>query len=150
MERLCFLFEDLHPDAPDLPSDLDWLLRFVAGTFEVRVAGEPLFAEVEFPVLDLARVLDGWVESGLAKGRDLDYEPPGGSPGTLTIRRRPTGWQIDSVHRSPDNPLPPPLTDDGVGSGVRSFFDGLAQGIMRDYNYDVRGLLKRVQASAPR
>lgn len=150
MERLRFLFADLHPDAPDLPGDLDWLLRFVAGTFEVRVAGELLFDEVEFPVLELARVLDLWVSSDLAERRELDYEVTGGAAGTLTIRRTLDGWRIDSVHRPAERPVPPPLTDDDVRSGVLSFIDELARETRRGYDYDVRGLLQRVQAGARR
>lgn len=150
MERLRFLFAGLHPDAPSLPDDPDWLLRFVAGTFEARVDDEPLFDEPEFPVLELAHVLDAWVATDLANGRDLDYEVTGGAPGTLSIRPAPTGWQVDSVHRSAETPLPPPLAEADLRSGVCSFVDDLAREAMREYAYDVHGLLRRVQAGASR
>jgi hypothetical protein len=149
MDRLRFSFTDLHPDAPDLPGDLDWLLRFVAGTFEARVDGELLFDEVDFPVLELARVLEAWIARDMPEGRDLDYELTGGAPRTLTIQRTPGGWRIDSVHRPRKKPEPAPLTDEEVRSGVRSFIDDLARETLREYDYDVRALLRRVDADAP-
>jgi hypothetical protein len=150
MERLRFSFADLHPDATGLFGDLDWLLRFVAGSFEVWVDGELLFDEPEFPVLELARVLKEWLARDFTEGRALDYEVSGGAPGTLTIRQDAGRWQIDSVHRPAEKPLPPRLTDDDLRSGVRSFIDDLARQTQREYDYDVNGLLRRVQAGPSR
>lgn len=150
MDRLRLSFADLHADAPGLPGDLDWLLRFVAGVFEVRVAGELLFDEAEFPVLDLARALDAWVAYDLEQEHELEYEVTGGAPGTLSIRRAPEGWQLESVHRAVETPLPPPLSNEDLRSGVGSFIDDLAREVMRGYDYDVRGLLRRVRAGASR
>jgi hypothetical protein len=68
MDPLRFGFTDLHPDGPELPEDLDWLLLFVAATFEIRVHGELVYDEVEFPVLELAHVLGTWVARDMGMG----------------------------------------------------------------------------------
>lgn len=85
MKLLRFSFAGLHPDAPDLRGDLDWLLRFVAGKFEVEVGEEVLFEEVDFPVIELAGVLDAWVAHELPERRALDYEVTGGAPGDAHV-----------------------------------------------------------------
>lgn len=150
MQRLSFTFSDLHPDAPALPGDLDWLLRFVAGTFEVGVGDARVFEELDFPVLDLARALDTWIVTDLASRRDFNYEVPGGTTRTLTMSWSPDGWAIDSVHRSAEEPVPRLLSDVELKSGVRSFIDELALETRRVCGYDVEALLKRVAAGAHR
>ncbi len=146
--RLVFAFSDLHPDAPELPGDLDWLLRFVAGTFEVRVGESLVFDEIDFPVLDLAHALDGWMAADLAARRDLNYEVPGGSPEALAIRCSHDGWTIDSTHRPAKERGPRPLSDADVRAGVRRFIDELTLETRRLYDYDVQALLRRVAAGA--
>jgi hypothetical protein len=42
------------------------------------------------------------------------------------------------------------LTDEDLRSGVRSFIDDLARRAMSDYDCDVHGLLRRVQAGPSR
>lgn len=150
MQRLRFMFSDLRPDAPELRGDLDWLLRFVAGTFEVGVAEAKVFDELEFPVLDLARALDAWVAADFTSRRDFNYDVPGGAAGTLTIRWSSEGWSIDSVYRSAEEPMPRLVSDGDVRSGVRSFIDELALETRRIYDYDVKALLQRVAAGAHR
>lgn len=150
MDALEFRFEGLHPDAPELPGDLDWLLRFVAARFEIRVRSHLLYDEIEFPVLELAHVLDGWVKKGMAERRDLDYEVTGGDSGTLTVRHDAAGWFVDSVHRAREAPLPAPLTGEEVRSAVDSFIAELERQASVEYDLDVRALLDRVCADASR
>jgi hypothetical protein len=149
MASVEFRFAELHPDAPVLPSDLDWLLRFVAGNFEVLVGGTSIFDELEFPVLEFASVLDAWLGAGMVHGQALDYEVTGGTPGTLTIRPTRDGWVIDSAHRRPGTRVPAPVTGQEVRRAVSALIDDLASEIGRDYNYDVRGLLRRVNPTVP-
>ena len=150
MEPLCFRFANLHIDAPDLPEDLDWLLRFVAGKFEVRVRNELFYEEVEFPALELAHVLDAWMVCGMAAGHDLDYDVTGGERGALRLRLDAAGWLVDSVGRSPSTPVPAPLTDDELRRAISSFIEELDREAGRDYDVDVRALLERVRSDVSR
>jgi hypothetical protein len=147
-ETLCFRFADLHPDAPELREDLDWLLRFVARRFEIRVRDELLYEEVEFPVLELAQVLDAWMATDMAERHDLEYEVTGGENGTLLLRSTASGWLVDSAYRSPTTPVPALITDDELRHAISSFIEELHRETGRDYDLDVRALLTRVRADA--
>lgn len=84
MKLLRFSFAGLHPDAPDLRGDLDWLLRFVAGKFEVEVGEEVLFEEVDsgHRTGRCARCMG---RPELPERRALDYEVTGGAPGDAHV-----------------------------------------------------------------
>lgn len=150
MHPLCFRFRNLHPDAPELRENLDWLLRFVAAELEILVHGELIFDEIEFPVLDLALALDTWMVEDMAAGRGLQYEVPGGETGALCLRHGTDGWLVDSVHRAPNAPVPPPVAEEELRAAIRSFLERLERDADRDYEISVRALLERVRSSAAR
>jgi hypothetical protein len=108
----------------------------------VRVDGEVLFDEGAFPVVELAVELDEWLTYGLPRDGDLDYEVTGGEPGTLTIRRMPVGWLVDSVLREGGRPAPGPLPEAAVVADVRRFVDELAAETARAHGLDMRALLR--------
>jgi hypothetical protein len=138
---LQFKFEDLHPDSPELREDLDWLLRFVASRLEVWVHGSLLFAEVEFPVLELARVLDDWVKHRMPRGESLHYEVTGGEGDTLSIIHGREGWFVESVLRKDSTYSPRPLTEDEVRQGIASYLAELTLCALRSHSVDVSSLI---------
>jgi hypothetical protein len=150
MSSLAFRFDDLHADADELPSDIDWIYRFVAGRFAVLVEGNLLFEEVEFPVLELVGALDQWLTFDLPNGRSFDYEVSGGSAGTLTFQPVRSRWLVDSVHRSSDVNRPRPLDGEDLAAGVRSFISEVAQAVEGREGYDVYGLLARLRNGTTR
>lgn len=143
--QLCFA--GLHSEAGELVGDVFWMLCLVAETFAVRVGGDLLFEEGAFPVLELASKLDRWLGEGLPRDAPLDYEVTGGDAGTLTIRRAPSGWIVDSVHRAAGSAEPPAVSDAAITVGIRAFVDELADEVGRRYAYDVRALLRRTASS---
>lgn len=144
MTSLEFRFSHLHPDTAELHGDVDWLLRFVAGTFEPRVGEILVFEEVDFPVIDLARALIVWLEDDFVAKRGLVYEVPGGAREALTISPCFGGWAVDSIHRVTGGPVPGPVGGGAMRANVRAFVDDIAAETLCAYGYDVHGLLKRV------
>ncbi len=90
MGLIALTFRGLHPDTPELSDDLALLYRLVADEFEVAVDDQqPLYREVEFPVIELAQALDSWLRSGMADRRRFDFEPTGGGAEALCSFARP-------------------------------------------------------------
>lgn len=143
IENLSFRFTDLHPEIPEMREDLDWLLRFVARRFEIRVRDVLLYEEVEFPVLELAQVLENWMGTDKAARHDLEYEVTGGDGATLCLRSTTGGWFVDSAHGSATSPMPEPVSDDDLSYAIRSLVERLDCEAGRDYDIDVRALLAR-------
>lgn len=142
MSTLGFVFADLEVELHHMPDGSVHPHDLVARRFGVRVDGEVLFDEIAFPVVELAVELDEWLRYGLPRDGDLDYEVTGGEPGTLTIRRVPAGWLVDSVLREDGRPAPRPLPEAAVVAGVRRFVDELATETARAHGLDLRALLR--------
>lgn len=121
MELIALTFRGLHADAPELSGDLDVIYRLVAEVFEVVVAGETLYREVEFPVVELALGLDSWLGRGMADRRELDCELSGLEPGTLRFRATETAWTIDSSHSVRGARRPSTVSDGELRRSIRSF-----------------------------
>jgi hypothetical protein len=144
VRTLVFAFADLEVELHHRPDDTVHPHDLVASRFGVRVDGEVLFDEGAFPLVELAIELDEWLTYGLPRDGDLDYEVTGGEPGTLTIRRVPVGWLVDSGLRDGGRPAPGPLPEAAVVAGVRGFVDELAAETARAHGLDLRALLREV------
>lgn len=121
MGLIALTFRGLHPDTPELSDDLALLYRLVADEFEVAVDDQqPLYREVEFPVIELAQALDSWLRSGMADRRGFDFEPMGGEPGALQFRPAEAGWIVDSSQRPPEAASQLITTED-LHTSVRRF-----------------------------
>ncbi|MCP9491088.1 MAG: hypothetical protein MSC31_14620 [Solirubrobacteraceae bacterium MAG38_C4-C5] len=145
---LGFRFTGLHPDVPELCGDLDWLMRFVASQFEVRVGEDLLYDEVEFPVLELAHVLDLWVRRDMTGRSGLDYEATGSEGSMLRFTYDEDDWLVDSDHRPGTASAPMRITERAIRIGIDSFIAALSHEVRRNYGYEVESLLERLRAAA--
>jgi hypothetical protein len=140
--QLRFISRYLHPDKPDLEDDLDVLYRVVSDEFAIEWDGEEIYSEVDFPTIELALALDGWLNAGSARDDDFVYVPTGGADPVLAFRKTADGWSIQAGPRARGDQVLA-LSGDALKGSVTQFLDELARASRR-IDLDLPALLSRI------
>jgi hypothetical protein len=138
MTSLELRFSGLRGDAAGLP-DHDLLIGVVATQFDAVVDGERLYSQADFPVLELAQRLHGWICAGPPAGSELALG------GGARVHAASSPGRRSAV--APGSPCAD-LTPAELGTAFRRFVNALD----RDAGIDVVALLVRmaVRAAQPK
>lgn len=85
------------PPEPEQPADV---FIGVTGRFEITADGTTVYAEDDFPVVELAAELGDWLRSGLGARRDFEFDSMSmAEAGWVWIRHTGSGWRVGSLHQ---------------------------------------------------
>ncbi|WP_052666259.1 hypothetical protein [Nitriliruptor alkaliphilus] len=128
-------FSDLRSEclAPDHPADV-----FIGVTADLELVTDAglIYSEPEFPVVELAAEIRGWLEGGATTGQDFEFdsmETP--EPGWIWIRRVEGGWRVGSVHQHKADPEARDFEE--VRTAIRAFLAGLAHELRDRWGIDL-------------
>jgi hypothetical protein len=126
---------ELHAERPELEHPADAFIG-VTGRFEIIADGTTVYAEDEFPVLELAAELGDWLRSGLKGRRDFEFDSMSTpEAGWVWIRQTGTGWRVGSLHQEwPDDAV---RGDSEIQTAVERFIESVKESATRDLGADV-------------
>jgi len=125
----------LFADHQKLDSHEDRVLN-VAGEFGIVVDGRPLFSEVSFPVVELARELVRWLKDSNKPSKNFEYDSMFfEEKGAVWLRSVPDGWRIGSIYQ--ERPETRAFTLQEIQESVTHFVRELIVAGRRDLNIDL-------------
>lgn len=82
------------------PQDLPDVLIRTTADFELRVDGELIYGEPDFPVVELAGALTAWARRPAASRPDFEFDSMSTpEPGWVWLRRERGGWRVGSINQ---------------------------------------------------
>lgn len=96
---LSLIFHDLTSEVNPPESLPDLLIRTTAD-FELRLDGELLYGEADFPVIELAAALARWADLPAGSRPDFEFDSMSTpEPGWVWLRRVRDGWRVGSINQ---------------------------------------------------
>lgn len=129
-------FERLSADELQGSTVADFLIAIDA-YFKMSDGALTVLEDPEFPVVELARNLNQWLNN--SDGTDFSFDSMSyEEAGVVTVKQSASGWVFGSVF-APDVESPPNSWAE-VEQGVRTFVSNVAQGLLAS-GVDPRGVL---------
>lgn len=126
---------DLHAERPELDHPADAFIG-VTGRFEITADETAVYAEDQFPVIELAAELGDWLRRGLEAHRDFEFDSMSTpEPGWVWIRHAGSGWRVGSLHQ--DRPDIAVRGDSEIRTAVERFIEAVKEAAVRDLGADV-------------
>ena len=133
----------LSSEAPS-PTDLPDLLVRTTAEFELSIDDEPLYEEPDFPVVELAAALVGWLRSPPATRPDFEFDSMSTpEPGWVWIRRATDGWTVGSLHQS--RPSFTVCSDEEVDAAIEAFVGELVSSACYQLGVDLKWLVRGLE-----